>query len=149
MFLAALLRLVTFNVTRKITSDCRFCLHACNLTVFTRGSSIDSRGYGISQHVHWPTRAPLPTCANQDAWVVITPKRPKSNSIHTAACHAWTRTPSLNIVQKAVFPSVHFPVSFIRLWPSCHSDLGVSRHGSNRILSVTSTCPCDWILLIL
>ncbi len=37
------------------------------------------------------------------------PTRPKANSIHTAAWHAWTWTPPLNIVQKAVFSPIHFP----------------------------------------
>ncbi len=74
--------------------------------------------------MRWPTRVPLPTRANQDAWVVITPKWLKVNSIHTAAWHAWTRTPSVYIVQKAVFTLIHFPVSFIRLLPSGDSDLG-------------------------
>ncbi len=43
--------------------------------------------------------------------------------------HAWTRTPPRNIVWKAVFFLIHFPVSLIRLWPSCHSDFRGSRHG--------------------
>ncbi len=38
--------------------------------------------------------------------MVITPKLPKANSIHT---------PPLNIVQKAVFSLIHFPTPFI-----CH-----------------------------
>ncbi len=97
--------------------SCHLCLHACNLLLFARGLSIDSRAYVISQHVRWPIRAPLPTCANQDAWAVITPKRTKANSIHTATWHTWTRTPPLNFVLKAVFSLVHFPPSFICLWP--------------------------------
>ncbi len=99
--------------------SCHLCLHACNRSVFARGLSIDFRAYVISQHVHWPIRAPLPTCANQDAWVVITP-----NSIHTPAWHDRTRTPPLHVVQKAVFSLIHFPASFICLWPSCHFNLG-------------------------
>ncbi len=35
----------------------------------------------------------------------------------------FTEPPSNNN-QKAVFSPIHFPASFIRLWPSCHSDLG-------------------------
>ncbi len=91
-------------------------------SLFARGISIDSRAYVISQHACWPIRTPSPTCANQDAWVVITPKWPKANSMHTAAWHAWTRTPPLNFDHKAVFSLLHFPASFIRLWPSCHFD---------------------------
>ncbi len=49
------------------------------------------------------------TCAYQDAWVVITPKRPKANSIRSAAWHAWTRTQPRNIVQKSVFSEYIFP----------------------------------------
>ncbi len=86
----------------------------------TRVQSIGSRSYVISQHAHWPIRAPLPTCANQDAWVVITPKRPKANSIHTATRHAWARAPTRNTIQRAVFSLIHFPASFIRLWSSRH-----------------------------
>ncbi len=52
------------------------------------------------------------------------PKRPKAISIHTAARHAGTRTPLLYIVQKAVISLIHFPASFIRLWPSWWFDLG-------------------------
>ncbi len=29
-----------------------------------------------------------------------------------------------NIVQKDVHSRMHFPASFIRLWPSCHFDMG-------------------------
>ncbi len=116
---------------------CHLCLHACNRSVFVRGLSIDSRAYVISQHMRWPIRAPLPTCANQDAWVVITPKRLKANSIHTAAWHNWTRTPARNVVQKAVFSLIHFPASFICLWPSCYFDLGGSRHGWGLFLKQT------------
>ncbi len=104
--------------------SCHLRLHTCNRSLFARGLSIDSRAYVISKHVHWPIGAPLPTCANQDAWVVITPKRPKANSFDTAARHAWTRTPPLNSVLKAVFSLIYFPASFMRLWPSCHSALG-------------------------
>ncbi len=78
--------------------------------------------------------------ANQNAaaWVVITPKRPKANSIHTAAWHNWTRTPARNIVQKVVYSLIHFPASFICLWPSCHFDLGGgSRHGLELFLEQT------------
>ncbi len=31
------------------------------------------------------------------------PKRPKANSIHTAARHAWTRTPARNSVSKSIY----------------------------------------------
>ncbi len=55
---------------------------------------------------------------------IRTPEWSKANSIHTAAWHNWTRTPARNIVQKTVFSLIHLPASFIRLWPSCHFDLG-------------------------
>ncbi len=113
--------------TQSLHCSCHLRLHACNRSLFARGLSIDSRAYVISQHARWPIRTPLPTCANQDAWVVITPKRSKANSIHTAAWHAWT----------AVFSLIHFPASFIRLWPSCHFDLGGSRHGWGLFLEQT------------
>ncbi len=103
----------------------------------TRGLSIDFRVYVISQHVRWPIKAPLPTCANQDAWVVIMPKRPKANSIHIATWHAWTETSPHNIVQKVVFSLIHLAASFIRLWPLCHSDLGGSIHGWGQFLKQT------------
>ncbi len=54
----------------------------------------------------------------------FTPKWLKTSSIHTATRHAWTQTPPRNIAQKAVFSLTYLPASFIRLWPSCHSDLG-------------------------
>ncbi len=128
-----------FIVKKSVWScSCHLFLHACNRSVFARELSIDSRAYVISQHARWPIRAALPTCANQDARVVvITPKRPKANSIHTAVRHAWTRTPFLNIVQEAVFFLIHFSASFIHLWPLCHSDLGGSRHGWGLFLEQT------------
>ncbi len=52
--------------------------------VHARVLSIDSRAYVISQHARWPIRTPRITCANQDAWVVITPKWLKANYIPTA-----------------------------------------------------------------
>ncbi len=116
-----------------IVASCRLSLHACNRFLFERGLSIDSRSNVISQHMHWPIRTPRPTCAKQDVWVVITPKRPKSNSIHTAAWHAWTRTPPLRFVIKAVYSLIHFPASFIYL-----SDLGGSRHGWGLFLEQTA-----------
>ncbi len=83
------------------------CEHAWNRSLLARGLSIDCRAHVISLHVRWSIRTPRPTCANQDAWAVITPKRPKKvNSIHTDAWHAWTRAPPRNIVQKAVYRSI-------------------------------------------
>ncbi len=101
----------------SVAGSYHLSLHACSKSLFARGLSIDSRVYVISQHVRWPIRTPQPTCTNQDAWVVITPKRPKANSIHIAAWHAWTRTPPRYIVQKAIFSLIHFLASFICLWP--------------------------------
>ncbi len=123
------LKIQAYTNHESVAANCHLSLHACNRLLFARRLSIDSRAYAISQHARWPIRTPCPTCTNQDAWAVITPKRAKANSIHTAAWHAWTRTPPLNIVQKAVFSIIHFPASFICLWPSCHFDLRGSRHG--------------------
>ncbi len=58
--------------------SCHLCLNACNRSLFARGLSIDLPAYVISHHVRWPIRAPP----------LITPKRPKANSNHTAAWHA-------------------------------------------------------------
>ncbi len=115
---------VVLGLWASVVASCHLCLHACNRSFFARGQSIDPRAYVISQHVHWPIRPPLPACANQDAWVVITSERPKANSIDTAAWHAWTRRQPLNFVFKAVFPLIHFPALFMRVCPSCHFDMG-------------------------
>ncbi len=72
----------------SVATSCRLSLHAYNRSIFAREIAIDSRAYVISQHSRWLIRTPRPTCANQDVWVVSTPKRPKSDSIHTAPCHA-------------------------------------------------------------
>ncbi len=93
-----------------VAASCHLSLRACNRSLFARGLSIDSRAYVIGLHPCWPIRAPLPTRANQDACLVITPKRSKANSTHTAAWHAWTRTPARNIVQKATLFLTHFSV---------------------------------------
>ncbi len=50
-----------------VAAGCHLFLHACNRSLFEHGLSIDSRANVISQHARWPIRAPLPTCANQDA----------------------------------------------------------------------------------
>ncbi len=92
-------------------------MHACNLPLLARGLSIDSHAHVIRQHARWPIRTPHPTCANQDAWVVITPKRPKANSIDTAAWRALRRTPSLNFVSKAVFSRlIYLPLTIVPFW---------------------------------
>ncbi len=64
---------------KHVSASCHLPLHARNRSLLARASRV------ISQHVRWPTRTPRPTCANQDAGVVITPKRPEANSIHIAA----------------------------------------------------------------
>ncbi len=112
-----------------VAACCHLSRHTCNRSLFPCGLSIDYRAYVISQHARSPIRTLRPTCTNQDVWVVITPKRPKANSIHTATRHAWTRTRPRNVVQKAVFSLIHFLASLIRLWPLCHFDWGdESRH---------------------
>ncbi len=40
----------------------------------------------------WPIKSPRPTCASQGSWLLLTPKRPNVNSIHTAARDALTCT---------------------------------------------------------
>ncbi len=115
---------VNFSTFTFVAASCHLPLHTSNRSLFVWGLSIDSLAYVTSQHARWPIRTPRPTCANQDAWAVITPRWPKANSIHTATRHAWTRTPARNTAQKAVFSLIHCPASFIRLWPSCHFDLG-------------------------
>ncbi len=93
-----------------VAASCHLSLRVCNRSLFARRLSIDSRAYVISQHACWPIRTPHPISANQDTWVVITPKRPKANSIHTATWHNWKRTPAHNTVLKAVFYLTYFPV---------------------------------------
>ncbi len=125
------------SLNNSVVASFHLSLHTCNLPLLARGLSSVSRANVISQHASWPIRTPRSTSGNPDAWVVITPKRPKANSIYTAACHAWTRTPSLNIVKKAVFSLIHFAVSFTCLWPLCHFDFGGSRHGWGLFLERT------------
>ncbi len=48
-----------------------------------------------------------------------------------------------NIVQKAVFSLMHFPASFICLWPSCHFDLGGLRHGCGLLVDETGSHKCN------
>ncbi len=95
----------------------------------TRGLSIAPRANINSLHALWPIRASRPTCANQDVRAFVTSRRPNLNSTHTATCHAFTRTLSRSIANKAAFSEYYFPVLLIRLWPSCHFDLEGSRHG--------------------
>ncbi len=122
---------------QALRCSCHLRLHACDRSLFARGLSIDSRAYVISQHVRWPIRAPLPTCANQDAWVVITPKRPKANSIHTAAysrlnTNAIPKYRSegcifLNTFSRLIYPSL----TIVPFW------FGGSRHGWGLFLEQT------------
>ncbi len=63
----------------------------------------------------WPIRTPRSNCANQDAWVVITSKRPNANSSHTAVWQAWTWTPPRKIVQN---------IRLIYSWPLWWFDFG-------------------------
>ncbi len=110
---------MTWMLTTYKLCSCHLCLYACNRSLLARGLSIDSRAYVISQHARWPVRAPLPTCANQDAWVVITPKRQRQILFTQPR-----GTPTRSIIKKVVFYLIQFPASFICLSPSCHSDLG-------------------------
>ncbi len=112
----------------SVVASYHMSLHSCKRSLFARGLSIDSHAYVISQHACWPIGTSRPTCANQYALVIIETTRPKANSIHTAAGHKWTQTPARNIVQEAVFSILNVPASIVRLSPSCHFDLGGSRH---------------------
>ncbi len=98
-----------FNRDDSVAASCHLSLHAFNRSLFARGLSINSRAYVISQRARWPIRTPLPTCANQDAWVVITPRRSKANFIGTAVWHAWTRTLLLVSSSRLYFPQYIFP----------------------------------------
>ncbi len=55
--------------------------------------------------------------------------------VRHAAGHNWTRTPSRNIIQRAVFFLIHFSVQLICLWSSCHSVLGGHRDMAGGCLS--------------
>ncbi len=57
--------------------------------------------------------------------MVITPKRQKGEFYSQSRVAQFIS----NTIKKAVFYLIHFPASFIRLWPSCHPDLRGSRHG--------------------
>ncbi len=129
-----------------VAPSCHLPLHVCNRSLFGSGISINSHAYVISQHARWPTRTPPPTCANQDAWVAITPKRPNASSIHTAAWHAWTRTPPLKTVQKAVFSLIHFSASFILPLAIVPFWLGGSRHDWGLFLEETERLHCSSVL---
>ncbi len=96
-----------------IAAEWRYPLHACYRLLLARGLSIDSRAYVISLHAGWLIGTPSPTCTNQDAWVVITPKQPKANSIHTAAWQTWTPTPVHSTGKKALVYLIQFPAPFI------------------------------------
>ncbi len=125
----------------NLPSLCR--MHSSSLPVAARTCmcAIDRSSHADYQSIlaYTPIRTQRLNSANQDARAVITLERPKANSRHSAARHAWTRRPARNIVQKTVFSLIHFLASFIRLWPTCHFDLGGSRLGlvrrTNRFLS--------------
>ncbi len=127
------------NIKDYVAASCRLSLHACNRSLLARGTSIDSHAYVISLHARWPIRAPSLTCADQDAWAVITPKRPKANCSHTNARHAWTWTLLRNTVQGAVF----FPNIFSRLinfsFVIVPFRFGRSRHGWGLFLKLLGT----------
>ncbi len=78
--------------TEKLSNDprCGRDLICSGWVQTVRVLSIASRINFISLHALWPIRTPCPICTNQDTSAVATPKRPKANSIHTAARHAWT-----------------------------------------------------------
>ncbi len=74
-----------------------------------------------SLHARWPIRTPRPICTNQDAWLVITPKRPMGNSTGT------TPRPEHRLeicIFRDTFSRLIYPA-----WPSCHFDLERSSHG--------------------
>ncbi len=77
--------------------------HACYRPTFARTPTftrVRTRVLGQSGH-----RVPL---ANQNASALVTPKRPMTTSAPTVTRHASTRTPSRNIVYKAVLSLIPF-----------------------------------------
>ncbi len=62
------------KLLRRVAADCKLPLAPA------RELSIDTCDYAVSQHARWPVRMPHPSYANEDAWVVVTLKRPKVNS---------------------------------------------------------------------
>ncbi len=60
----------------------------------TRVLSIASRANVKSLHALWPIRMPRPSCANQNTWAVLTPRRPKANfyKLYTRTPHTTSRS---------------------------------------------------------
>ncbi len=80
-------------------------LHACYRSLSARGPLIDSRDCVNSLRALWSIRTPRPSCANQDAWAVITLKLPEGEFYS----HIWIGTPPCNIVREAVLLHIHLP----------------------------------------
>ncbi len=120
-----------------VVASCHSSLPACNRSLFAREPSIDSRASSLTNTCASQSQRRLPPAPIRMPEWSSRLSGQKANSIHTATWHDWTQTPPLNIVQKAVFSLMHFPASFICLWPSCHSDFGGSRHGWGLFLEQT------------
>ncbi len=123
-------RLLSYEEVSAATSsgwpDNRF-LDICSSRAQTAATpgrvlSIASRANAKSLHASWPIRASCPSCANQDAWTVVTPKRPEG-----ILGHVHTRAPSHNITLKAVPFQIQVIVPIICLWPSCLSLFGLDK----------------------
>ncbi len=58
-----------------------------------------------------PIRTPHSSCANQDAWAVVTPERPKTNS-DTSARHVYTRTLHATLRPRLYFSNILFRLHY-------------------------------------
>ncbi len=114
--------MLLWSKREAVAASGHLSLQACKRSLFPRRLSIDSRAYVISQHAHWPIRTPRSTCANQDAWVVITPKRPRANSTGHERQHVTPFRKQYNTIYI-------LPPHLSALGHRAIFDLGGSRHG--------------------
>ncbi len=96
-------------------------LHASYRSLPARGPLIDSRDCVNSLHVHWPIKTPRPSCANQDAWAVVTLKLPEGEFYS----HVWTGTPPRNIAMKAALTLIHYALFYLNNMPLAVMILGI------------------------
>ncbi len=128
------------NKTCYVAADCKLLLDParvlsiapCTLT------PIDwfSRDRAKSLHTFWPIRTPCPTCTNQGAWAVVTPKRPKANFKHAATRNAQTRTPQATPDTRLLLLNIYFSAPPLNCrWPLCLSDFG-NEGDSQQVFSI-------------
>ncbi len=72
----------------------------------------------LNTHI-WPIRSLRPTCANQNAWVFVTPWRSK--------CDFWNSITQPS--SKGLKFTINFVVSLISFWLQRHFDVGLSWNG--------------------